>query len=328
MSSDKMKEAITSFELALRHDPEYVDAWIKKGLAHFYLGEYSVATSCYDKALQIDVDNAEAWTYKGLAYYKLKNYEKAIECCERATDINPTDGMAWYNKACYMTLSGRIDEGLDALKRSIEIDIENARRAVKDRDFEGARAEEGYRRIVEVVVLESIRQGYDYVGKIVWTTGMDKAEIEDALMRLAMKGLVRKIERKAFSGKDVYYELTKEIADKVGVSKRTGLFHGRQVSAPAQQLKDISEIIGKAKDAVERGDLDETLSLLDELVNPIKHGNAMIEQFFEDHQDLRIRKAKLHNGGQVYLNANKAALISLLTKIDGHVRNFEPRRIS
>ena len=57
------------------------------------------------------------------------------------------------------------DEGLEALKRSIEIDIANARKAVKDRDFENARAEEGFRRIIEVVVLESIRQGYDYVGK-------------------------------------------------------------------------------------------------------------------------------------------------------------------
>ena len=54
------------------------------------------------------------------------------------------------------------------------------KKTVRDRDFESARVEEGFIRIIEVVVLESIRQGYDYVGKIVWLTGMDTQEVEDA----------------------------------------------------------------------------------------------------------------------------------------------------
>src|ERR687883_1700645 len=266
MSNEKFLDAIRSFDLALRLDPQYVDAWIKRGYSHFHLGEYTVAIASYDKALEVDVNNAEAWNLKGLAYYKLKNYDKAIDCCEKAIDINPNEGMSWYNKGCYLTLSGKIDEGLDALKRSIEIDIQNARKAVRDRDFESARAEEGFRRIVEVVVLESIRQGYDYVGKIVWITAMDRAEVEDALMRLAMKGLVIKHERRSFTGKEEYFELAKEIANKVGVTKRTGLFSSKQVSAPMQQLKDIKEILTKAKDSIEKGDLVSTLEQFDELV--------------------------------------------------------------
>src|SRR5262245_13009612 len=224
MSNEKFLDAIRSFDLALRLDPQFVDAWIKRGYANFHLGEYTISIGSYDRALQVDVNNAEAWNLKGLAYYKMKNYDKAIECCDKAVDINPNDGMSWYNKACYLTLAGKVDDGLEALRRSIEIDIQNARKAVRDRDFESARAEEGFRRIVEVVVLESIRQGYDYVGKIVWVTGMDRAEVEDAMMRLAMKGLVKKHERRNITGKEEYYELTKEIADKVGTIKRSGLF--------------------------------------------------------------------------------------------------------
>src|ERR687883_1960661 len=321
MSNEKFLDAIRNFDLALRLDPQYVDAWIKRGYAHFHLGEYTVAIASYDKALEVDVNNAEAWNLKGLAYYKLKNYDKAIECCEKAVDINPNDGMSWYNKACYLTLSGRIDDGLDALKRSIEIDIQNARKAVRDRDFENARAEEGFRRIVEVVVLESIRQGYDYVGKIVWVTSMDKVEVEDAIMRLAMKGLVIKHERRSFTGKEEYYELSKEIADRVGVTKRTGLFSSKQVSAPMQQLKDISEVLSRAKEAIEQGDLAATLDCFDELVSPTKHGSAMIEQFFDAHRDLRLYKIRLQDRGQEYLNAHKPDLIDLITRIDGKVRS-------
>ena len=67
---------------------------------------------------------------KGLTYYKMKNFDKAIEACEKALDIDPSDGMSWYNRACYLTLNRRIDEGMEALKRSIEIDISNAKKAV------------------------------------------------------------------------------------------------------------------------------------------------------------------------------------------------------
>jgi tetratricopeptide (TPR) repeat protein len=316
MSNESFLDAIRSFDLALRIDPQYVDAWIKRGYAHFHQGEYTVATASYDKALEVDVNNAEAWNLKGLAYYKMKNYDKAIECCEKAVDINPNDGMSWYNKACYLTLSGRVDEGLDALKRSIEIDIQNARKAVRDRDFENARAEEGFRRIIEVVVLESIRQGYDYVGKIIWVTAMDRAEVDDALMRLAMKGLVIKHERRSFTGKEEYYELPIEIANKVGVTKKSGLFGTKQVSASVQQLKDIKKLLTKTKDSIEKGDLGSTLECFNDLISPSKHGNAMVEQFFDAHRDLRLYKIRLQDRGQEYLNAHKSDLIDLISKID------------
>lgn len=321
MSNQKFEDAIRSLELALRLDPKYVDAWLKKGYAHFLLGEYNSAILSYDKALEVDVNNVEPWNLKGLAYYKLKNYDKAISACEKAIDVNPNDGMVWYNYACYLVLIGRIDEGLDALKRSIEIDVSYARKAVKDRDFESARAEEGFRRIIEVVVLESIRQGYNYVGKIVWITGMDKSDVEDAAMRLAMKGLLIRREKKGITSKEEYYEIAKEIADKIGYTKNTGfLKRSKVVSAPLQELKDISEIIGTAKMSVEKGDLRLTTEALEKLINPAQHGNAMIEQFFDEHRDLRLYDIRLKDRGQEFLNSHKMDLIDLLSEIDAKVR--------
>ena len=322
MASEKLEDAIRSFELALRIDQKYVDAWIKKGYAHFHMNEYNAAISSYDKALEIDLNNAEAWNLKGLSYYRMKNYDKAIAACEKAIDINPNDGMSWYNEACYLTLSGRIDEGLEALKRSIEIDISNAKKAVRDRDFENARAEEGFRRIIEVVVLESIRQGYDYVGKIVWITAMDKEDVEDAVTRLSMKGLIIKKEKKSLTSREEYYELANEIAYKVGTAKRSGLLgKSKEISAPMQQLKDIIEIIGRAKDSVEKGDVNSTIQDFDYLINPMKHGSAMIEQFFDEHRDLRLFQIRLKDKGQEYLNSHRSDLIQLLTDIDSKIRN-------
>ena len=325
MSDDKMEDAIRDFDLALRLDPGYVDAWIKKGYAHFHLDEFTVAISCYEKALEIDINDAEAWNLKGLAFYKLKNYEKAIQACENAIDFDPNDGMAWYNLACYLVLSENVGDGLEALKRSIEIDISFARKAVRDRDFEYARAEEGFRRIVEVVVLEAIRQGYNYPGKIVWITSMDKEEVEYALNGLAMKGLIVRKEQRygyyPFGRKEEYYELAKAIAERVGTTKRTGFLHRtKTLSAPVQQLRDISEILGEAKMAIERGDLDATTNNFELLINPNKHGAAMIEQFFDDHRDLRLYQIRLKDRGLEYLNSHKAELLNLVENLDAKIR--------
>jgi tetratricopeptide (TPR) repeat protein len=325
MSDDKMEDAIRDFDLALRLDPSYVDAWIKKGYAHFHLDEFTTAVSCYDKALEIDVNNAEAWNLKGLAFYRLKNYEKAILACENAIDFDPNDGMAWYNLACYLVLSKNVADGLEALKRSIEIDISFARKAVRDRDFEYARAEEGFRRIVEVVVLEAIRQGYNYPGKIVWITSMDKEEVDYALSRLTMKGLVVRREQRygyyPFGRREEYYELANTIAERIGSTKRTGLLHRtRTISAPVQQLRDISEVLGDAKMAIEKGDVEATTNNFELLINPSKHGAAMIEQFFDDHRDIRLYQIRLKDRGLEYLNSHKTELLNLVESIDAKIR--------
>jgi tetratricopeptide (TPR) repeat protein len=321
MSNDKLSDAIRSFELALRLDPNYVEAWIKKGYAHFHLRDFSFAISSYDMALNIDPDNHEAWNLKGLAYYKMNNYTKAIECCTKALDSNPSDGLVWYNYACYLTLDGKIDNGMEALKRAIEIDISHAKKAVRDKDFENARAEEGFMRIIEVVVLESLRQGYDYSGKIVWATGMDSQDVQEAIMRLSMKGLVTIKQKKSITGKEEYYELSRDISDKLGEVKRSGFLKPKEYSAPIQEIKDIIEILDKSTESVKNGDLNQTIDSFEQLTNPSKHGNTMIEQFFDQHRDLRLYQARLNDKGQDYLDSHKSELTTLLEDIIEKVRS-------
>lgn len=321
MADEKFKEAIREFDLALRIDPHFVDAWLKKGYAYFHMNEYPVSISCYDHALDIDVDNPEVWNLKGLSYYKMQNMEKAVESCEKSIDLDPNNGMTWYNYACYLVLSGNTEEGMEALKRSIEIDISNAKKAVRDRDFENARDVEGFRRIIEVVVLEAVRQGYDYVGKIVWITGMDKINVENALFSLEMKGLLsKKQDRKLFS-KEEYYELGQDIASKVGTFKRSGLFKGeKELSPPIQQLKDVSELLGLLRDSIESGDVSKTIEQFEMLINPSIHGSIMIERFFNEHRDLRLYSNRLKDKGQEYLITHKREFLNLVESIDSKIR--------
>ncbi|MGI0083410.1 MAG: tetratricopeptide repeat protein [Nitrosopumilaceae archaeon] len=316
MADERMQEAVQAFEQALRIDPGHVDSLLKLGYARFHLEDYSGAMETYDKVLQIDVTNADAWNLKGLVHYETKNYEKALECVEKAIDSDPTDGMAWYNKACYLSILNQVPESIEALKRSIEIDVKNAKRAVKDKDFENVKVEEGFRRIVEVVVLEAIRQGYHQAGPIVWTTMLSKAEIEDAARKLLEKGLIVKREKKQGLHKQEFYDLAPELAEKIGVEKKGKLGIKKKSSASIQHLKEIVEAIQAVKASIEKLDVEETLSNLDVFIDPAKKGPHMIEYFFEEHREIRLYKIRLKDRGYEYLQANKQKMLELFDNME------------
>ena len=317
MADERMDDAARAFEDALRIDPGHVDSLLKLGYTRFHMNDLSSAMEAYNKVHEIDVTNAESWNLKGLIYYRQKNYDKALECVEKAIDSNPTDGMSWYNKGCYHSLLNHIPESIEALKRSIEIDVKNAKKAVKDKDFENIRTDEGFRRIVEVVVLESVRQGYRKVGQIVWTTMVGKLEVEDAAKKLIEKGLLIKTEKNLGLQKVDEYEIVPELAEKIGVDKK-GFFGTARKSQPIviQNLKEINEAVHATKTAIEKGDVKEVISQLDVFIEPSKKGGQMIEYFFEEHRDIRLFKARLNDKGSEYLQGNKQKMIDLMNEIE------------
>jgi len=290
---------------------------MKLGYAKFHLEDYNDALKIYDKILDVDVTNPEAWNLKGLVHYEQKNYSKALDAVEKAVESDPTYGMAWYNKACFLSLVNQVPESLEALKRSIEIDVKNARKSIRDKDFANVKIEEGFKRIVEVVVLESIRQGYHTIGAIVWTTYLDKADTEDALRKLLEKGLIVQHEKRDGLSKIPIYDLAADVAERMGKEKK-GLFGitRKQLPKPIKNLKEIGQAIQSARQAIEEEDIEKTMELFEEFIDPTKSGEQMIEQFFEEHREIRLWKIRLKDRGVDYLIENKAKMLNLLDNVE------------
>jgi len=285
MADEKLDDASRVFEQLLRIDPDNVEALIKLGYTRFHLEDYSESLRVYDKILEIDVTNAETWNLKALVHYEQKNYSKALDCVEKAIESEPTFGMAWYNKACFLSILNQIPDSIEALKRSIEIDVKNAKKAVKDRDFVNVRVEEGFRRIVEVVVLESIRQGYHTIGPIVWTTFIGKNDALEAINKLLEKGLIVEHEQRKGLSKIPTYDLVPEMAEKIGTEKK-GLFGltKKRLPTSVKNLKGLSQAIQDVKSSIDDENLEKTIENFEPFIDPSKFGEQMIEQFFEDHK--------------------------------------------
>jgi tetratricopeptide (TPR) repeat protein len=317
MADEKLEDASRVFELILRSDPNDVYALLKLGYCRFHLEDYSESMRAYDKVLDIDVTNADAWNLKSLVYYERKTYAKALDCADKAIDSDPTFGMAWYNRSCYLSLENQIPESLDALVRSIEIDVKNAKRAVKDKDFMNVRFEEGFKRIVEVVVIESLRQGYHTLGAIVWTTFLDSEDVLKCLDRLMKKGLVTKHEtRKVWSTIDTY-DLVPEMANKIGTTKR-GLLGIPKTSLPkpVKTLKELAEAIQLIKASIEEEELEKTIECCDIFINQEKCGQEMIDEYLEEHREVRLFKIRLKDKGLDFLKDNKKKILSMFDNME------------
>ena len=320
MAEEKLEDATEIFERVLRIDPDNVDALLKLGYARFHLDDYGDALKVYDKILDIDVTNAEAWNLKSLVHYEQKQYAKALDAAEKAVESEPTFGMAWYNKACFLSLLNQIPESLEALKRSIEIDVKNAKKAVKDRDFINVRIEEGFKRIIEVVILESVRQGYHTIGSIVWTTFLDKADALHALEKLIEKGLILKHQKLQGFSKIDHYDLEPEMAKKVGVEKKALLgITQKKLPSTVKNLKEISQSIQTVKLSIGEEDLEKTIENFDLFIDPTKHGQQMIEQFFEVHREIRLWKIRLKDRGIDYLKDNKQKMLDAFDNVESTV---------
>ena len=320
MADEKLEEAVEVFEQALRIDPDNIETMMKLGYARFHLDDHSESLRVYDRILDIDVTNPEAWNLKGLVHYEQKKYAKALDSVEKAVESDPTYGMAWYNKACFQSLLNQVPESLESLKRSIEIDVKNARKSIRDRDFLNVRTEDGFKRIEEVVVLESIRQGYHTIGAIVWTTYIDSIDVKKAIQKLMDKGLIVQNEKRDGLHRIPVWDLTPEVAKRMGEEKK-GLFGitRKKLPTPVKNLKSLSEAIQIAKDAIEEEDVDKALEIFDEFTETERSGKQMIDNFFDEHREIRLWKIRLKDRGVDYIIDNKEKMLDLFDNVESTV---------
>ena len=317
MADEKLEDASHVFEMILRINPNDVDALLKLGYSRFHLEDYTESMRAYDKVLDIDVTNADAWNLKSLVFYERKVYGKALDCADKSIDSDPTFGMAWYNRSCYLSMLNQIPESLDALVRSIEIDVKNAKRAVKDKDFMNVRLEEGFKRIVEVVVIESLRQGYHTIGSIVWTTFLDKEDVINCLTRLMKKGLVVKHEKRQVWSTIDTYDLIPEMANKIGTMKRGMLgIPSKSLPKPTKHLKNLAEALQLIKSSIEEENVEKTIEYCNLFIDTEKCGQEMIDDYLEEHREVRLIKIRLKDKGTDFLQDNKKKMLAMFENME------------
>lgn len=149
------REAIITFDQALKLNPISTKALLYKGVSLLNFGKILESLSCFDECLKIDKYIWEPWFYKGEAYWKLGNNDKALSCFDRALEFadedtpilgrkgkllsetgktkaalecyemalkqNPRSAEIWYEKGSLYITMKRFEESLIPLENSLEI---------------------------------------------------------------------------------------------------------------------------------------------------------------------------------------------------------------
>lgn len=101
--SQDLAEKKELYTKAIEAYPEFLDAYINRGLVNNELGEYSASVDDYNKAIELDNKCALAYNNRGYTKYKQGDFEGALVDYNKAILLNPKLRIALDNKARLFT---------------------------------------------------------------------------------------------------------------------------------------------------------------------------------------------------------------------------------
>ncbi len=121
MEMGRWKNAVTTFEAAVEHEPHLADAWYAIGLCYANLGSSHEAIEAFDRVIGINPKNMQALVHRGIALVSLGRYADAITGLNRAIEIVPRDEKAWFYKGISLSELSRFEEAIRAFERVLEV---------------------------------------------------------------------------------------------------------------------------------------------------------------------------------------------------------------
>lgn len=88
------KAALRSFDKALKLYPEYVDAWVRKGVTLLDMGEEYDAQVALNEAVKLSSQSFKARYNRGKCFLRMKYYEEAVADLLKAVSIKPEHAAA------------------------------------------------------------------------------------------------------------------------------------------------------------------------------------------------------------------------------------------
>jgi tetratricopeptide (TPR) repeat protein len=93
------KEAISDYDQAVNLDPDLLNVYVDRGIAHASLGDYDQAIADYSKAIELKPDHLEAYNDRGAAYGAKGDFSRAILDFSTVLKIKPNLAQTHINRA-------------------------------------------------------------------------------------------------------------------------------------------------------------------------------------------------------------------------------------
>jgi tetratricopeptide (TPR) repeat protein len=118
------REAVASFEEALKLEPQAVTAMVNVSIAHARAGEIGKAEKSLQRALKLAPDNAAANFNMGLVQAEKNSPKEAERYLKQALEADPQMAQAAYN-LCILTAKDRISEAVSWCRKASDLVPQN-----------------------------------------------------------------------------------------------------------------------------------------------------------------------------------------------------------
>jgi len=127
LADDKFKhgqfsDAIDHYDAVLARTPSNFRAQHNKGLALFALSKFEKSIECYDRALEIQPNASHVKLNKAISLNSNRNFQEAKSLLDEIIQSTPTNKEALNARALSEFNLGLDSEGMQDLKKAIEID--------------------------------------------------------------------------------------------------------------------------------------------------------------------------------------------------------------
>jgi len=121
---DETGKAIKYFELAIKEDTSYSEAFNNLGYSHEKLGNFEKAIAFYKKAISNPLyPTAEkAYINLGNSYYRLGNFEEALQNYKEAIKRAPGLGIVYWRLALCLNAMGRYGDASTAITEAVKLE--------------------------------------------------------------------------------------------------------------------------------------------------------------------------------------------------------------
>ena len=102
-----------------------------------------------EEALAVDAEDTEALRYLAHAYTLLGRLEEGLRADRRLVELLPADPRVRYNLACSCALGGLLDEAIRRLEEAIDLGFADLKLLRRDSDLDSLRVDARYRAIEE-----------------------------------------------------------------------------------------------------------------------------------------------------------------------------------
>ncbi len=114
-------ESLAELAKAIKHYPEYAEAYFNRGVVYRYLEQHPQALSDYDRAIELNPNSTEAYYGRANTYVKLGQYSEAVSDYDRAIGLNPNFAEAYYNQGNAYGKLGQFDQAVANYTKAIRL---------------------------------------------------------------------------------------------------------------------------------------------------------------------------------------------------------------